>query len=559
MSVMPALRLHTKTTLLASGVTVAVIAALLSLISVRVAAFVREEQRELTKLQASNFAEHIADSLAGADAEALQRAANLLHGSRPNILTVRVWQRAGGVFTEQAAATGSLPATEIPEDAREALRSELESRERHAIGRESNGSLYRVFAPIVIKDRVSGAVEIVERLDDAPAIAVRFERTAFGFALAAVALITISFLLMFRRVVYRPLNAVLDAMRRAEAGDLQARTDIRASDELGALAKGFNRMIARIYEMTNEREGQAQVLAERITEATAELAARNAELQTANRELWLTTQRLTELERLAAAGQTAAQFAHEVGTPLNLIGGHVQLLEAGSDDAAKRQTRLSVIRAQIERISEIVRLMLDRTRPQEVEMEPLDLKSFLRRIFETIAPLLASRGIKLCEEVEQGLPFINANADRLQQAFINLINNALDAMPLGGELTVIARKRVTAEGREQVIVDIKDTGVGITDEVRTRIFELMFTTKRRGHGTGLGLVIVRQVMSEHKGFIEVTSVPGNGTCFRLIFPAALIRLTSADVSKPALASAYEHEPEANGGRDHATVGEAKEL
>jgi signal transduction histidine kinase len=348
-------------------------------------------------------------------------------------------------------------------------------------------------------------------------------------------------------------------MRHAEAGDLQARTDIRAGDELGALAKGFNRMIARIYEMTNEREGQAQVLAERIREATAELAARNTELQTANRELWLTTQRLTELERLAAAGQTAAQFAHEVGTPLNLIGGHVQLLEAGSDDAAKRQTRLSVIRAQIERISEIVRLMLDRTRPQEVEMEPLDLKSFLRRIFETIMPLLASRGIKLCEEVEEGLPFINANADRLQQAFINLINNALDAMPLGGELTIIARARVTAEDREQVVVEIKDTGVGITEEVRTRIFELMFTTKRRGHGTGLGLVIVRQVMSEHKGFIEVASVPGSGTCFRLIFPAALGRLTSADVGKPALASAFEHEPEASDGRGHATAGKAKEL
>jgi len=526
---MAALRLHTKTTLLASGVTVAVIAALLSLVSVRVAAFVRQEQRELAELQASNFAEHIATSLAGADVEDLQRAANLVRGSRPNILTVRVWERAGGVFTEQAAATGSLPARAIPEDTRAALRSQLESRERHATGREGEGSLYRVFAPIVIGDRMSGAVEIVERLDDAPAIAVRFERTAFGFALAAVALITISFLLMFRRVVYRPLNAVLGAMRRAEAGNLKARADIRASNELGALAEGFNRMIARINEMTNEREGQAQVLAERISEATGELAARNAELQAANRELWLTTQRLTELERLAAAGQTAAQFAHEVGTPLNLIGGHVQLLEAGADDAAKREARLSVIRAQIERISEIVRLMLDRTRPQEVEMEPLNLNSFLRHIFETSAPLLASRGIMLCEELEAGLPFINANADRLQQAFINLINNALDAMPDGGELTITAHGRATAEGREQVVVEVADSGVGMAEDVRSRIFELMFTTKQRGQGSGLGLVIVRQVVREHKGSIEVASAPQEGTRFRLMFPVAHNALKSSSV------------------------------
>jgi two-component system NtrC family sensor kinase len=516
---MPALRLHTKTTLLTSGVTVAVIAALLWLVSVRVADYVREEQRQLAELQAGNFAEHIASALGVTDTEVLQRAANLVRGSRPNILTVRIWQRAGGVFTEQAAATGSLPASEIPEDTRSALRSELESRELRANGLEADNSLYRVFAPIVIEGRVSGAVEIVERLDDAPAIAVRLERTAFGFALGAIALMTISLMLMFRRVVYRPLNALLGVMRRAEAGDLQARADIHARDELGTLAEGFNRMLARINEMTIEREGQARVLTERVSEATGELAARNEELQAASRELWLTTQRLTEVERLAAAGQTAAQFAHEVGTPLNLIGGHVQLLEAGADNEAKRRARLSVIRVQIERISEIVRLMLDRTRPQEVEMEPLDLKSFLRRIFETIAPLLASRGIRLCEEVEAGLPFINANADRLQQAFINLINNALDAMPEGGDLTITARGRATGEEQEQVVVEVADTGVGMTEDVRARIFELMFTTKRRGQGTGLGLVIVRQVVREHKGSIEVTSAPEKGTRFRLIFPA----------------------------------------
>ena len=556
---MRALRLHTKTALLASGVTVAVIAALLSLVSIRVAAFVREEQRQLAELQASNFAEHIANSLAGADVEALQRAANLVRGSRPNILTVRVWKRAGGVFTEEAAATGSLPASEIPEDTRAALRSELESHERHATGREADDSLYRVFAPIVIGDRMSGAVEVVERLDDAPAIAVRFERTAFGFALAAVALITISFLLMFRRVVYRPLNAVLSAMRRAEAGDLKACADIRAGGELGALAKGFNRMIARISEMTNEREGQAQVLAERISEATGELAARNAELQAANRELWLTTQRLTELERLAAAGQTAAQFAHEVGTPLNLIGGHVQLLEAGADDSVKRQARLSVIRTQIERISEIVRLMLVRTRPQEVEMEPLNLERFLRHLFDTIAPLLDSRRIKLREEVEVGLPFINANPDRLQQAFINLINNALDAMPDGGELTITARGRATDEALEQVVVEVEDTGIGMTEDVRTHIFELMFTTKRRGQGTGLGLVIVHQVMREHKGFIEVASVPGEGTRFRLVFPAALVSLMSAKGIEATLVSAFERAGSASAVGDHAAAKGVKEL
>src|SRR6185295_16587895 len=197
----------------------------------------------------------------------------------------------------------------------------------------------------------------------------------------------------------------------------------------------------------------------------------------------------------------------------------------------------------IERISEIVRLMLDRTRPQEVEMRPLSLQSFLRHIFETIAPLLTSRNITLCEQVESDLPFINGNPDRLQQAFINLINNALDAMPDGGELTITARGRATAEGREQVAVELADTGAGMTEGVRARIFDWMFTTKSRGQGTGLGLVIVRQVVREHGGSIEVTSRPGEGTRCRWMFPTAGDALKSASLLKVAPHSSIEGKTE----------------
>jgi signal transduction histidine kinase len=123
----------------------------------------------------------------------------------------------------------------------------------------------------------------------------------------------------------------------------------------------------------------------------------------------------------------------------------------------------------------------------------------------------------------------------LQQALINLINNALDAMPEGGELTITAYRRATAGEREQVVIEVADTGMGMTEEVRSRIFELLYTTKQRGQGTGLGLVIVHQVMREHKGFIEVESVPGKGTRFRLIFMAHLNKLVSSSV-KDTLAS-----------------------
>jgi len=231
----------------------------------------------------------------------------------------------------------------------------------------------------------------------------------------------------------------------------------------------------------------------------------------------------TSCANCAAAGQTAAQFAHEVGTPLNLISGHVQLLRAQLDDE-RAANRLNTISAQIERIERIVRSMLDRTRPEVVALAPLDLNALLERIFDTVAPALDARRVHLQTELTESLPAVAADADRLQQVFINLINNALDAMPDGGSLRV--RTLVTAE---QVVVEFGDTGVGMSDEVRAHIFDPLYTTKARGRGTGLGLFVVRQVVHEHDGEIEVESEHGHGAMFRLRFPVA--RVTGADETK----------------------------
>ncbi|MBV9210329.1 MAG: HAMP domain-containing protein, partial [Acidobacteria bacterium] len=386
---------------------------------------------------------------------------------------------------------------------------------------DANDSLYRVFASIKEQGRVSGAVEVVERLDDVPSIAGRFLRNAAWIALAAVLLITLATYLLFRFLIYRPIESLLNAMSRAKEGALDVEVEARAPDEIGNLSLEFNSMIGQIREMTNEREAQQHLLQQRVSEATSELQERNEQLEDTNLELWHTTRRLTELERLAAAGQTAAQFAHEVGTPLNLISGHVQLLRASMlANPQAAESRLQTITEQIERIERIVRQMLDRTRTEAAELTPLDLNELLRRIFDTIAPALDERGVRLAAELCEDCPLINGDADRLQQAFINLINNALDAMPDGGELRVttgISLKDET-DGEAQVMVDFADTGCGMNEEIRSHIFDAMYTTKQRGRGTGLGLVVVRQVMNEHGGHIEVNSEPERGSRFRLSFP-----------------------------------------
>jgi len=333
-----------------------------------------------------------------------------------------------------------------------------------------------------------------------------------------VALITLATYLLFRQLIYRPIERLLVVMSEAEAGDLGVKAPQRAPDELGLLSRAFNRMIERIRQMTEEREGQRRVLQERVHEATAELERRNEQLEESNRELWRTSRRLTELERLAAAGQTAAQFAHEVGTPLNLISGHVQLLRArlAQDEGAER--RLETIDAQIERIERIVRGMLDRTRPEAVQLIPLNLNALLERIFDTTAPALDARNVRLAATLGDELPLIAGDPDRLQQVFINLINNAIDAMPAGGELRVSTQAEAEGEEPLRVLVDFADTGCGMAEDVRSHIFDPMYTTKELG--TGLGLVVVRQVMNDHGGRIEVWSEKERGTRFRLWFTVA---------------------------------------
>ena len=522
---MRSLKLHTKTTLLASAITLAVLGVVLVITSVRFAERVREEQKELAQLQADNLADHISQMPAPRNPAELAPIATLVHGSRPGSITVRVWERVGGIFVEIAASSNSLPAEEIPEEIKAALRSGIKTKTVAARPAGEDDSLYRVFAPVLDDGRVSGAVEVIERLDSATTIALDYGRSALWLAPLAVIAITLGVFLLFRHFVYQPVGRLLDAMGNVRAGRLDAQAPEAAHDEIGMLTREFNRMLARLREMTAEREAQNQTLERRVSEATVELAERNEQLEEANLELYRTARRLTEIERLAAAGQLAAQFAHEVGTPLNLISGHVQLLlAADARDTEALRSRLATISAQIERIERIVRRMLDRTRPEAIEHAPLDINALLRRTFDAAAPTLDASSVRLSSALDAELPLVSGDVDRLQQVFINLINNALDAMPAGGELRVATSFEPGEDnddgGAGSVVIEIADTGTGMSEEVRARIFEPLYTTKARGRGTGLGLVVVRQTIAEHEGHIEVETAPGHGARFRLMLPAA---------------------------------------
>jgi signal transduction histidine kinase len=542
---MQPLKLHTKATLVASAVTIGMLIVAMMVTGAGIAGLERDDDKALAELQAISLAAQVSDLSTPQDVATLERAVNVVMGSRPNLVTVRIWDRSGGEFVARVAASGSAAVEEIPPDTKEALRSGLASKVVSSRPYGSKNSLYRVFVPIRTQGRLSGAVEIVERFDSNWSVALRYARKTFWMSLIAILLITIGNYLLFRQLVYRPIGHLFGAMSRAKAGDLGANVPPRAADELGVLSNEFNSMIRQVREMTREREAQQVILEQRVHEATEELEQRNRQLQETNLELWRTTRRMNELGRLAAAGQTAAQFAHEVGTPLNLISGHVQLLELelpripGDGDS-----RIKIIEEQIERIERIVRRMLDRTR-FEMELTPVDLNQLLRRLFDATSPAFDKRPVRIIERFDPRLPMINGSADRLQQLFLNLINNALDAMPNGGELTVSTHQEVEAGGNStRVVVDFADDGSGMGPETVAHIFDPLYTTKAPGQGTGLGLVIVNQIVHEHGGDVGVQSEPGQGTRFRLTFPVT--KLTAVETN-PSEAVDRNGEREVSGG------------
>ncbi len=511
---MQPLKLHIKTAFLASAVALVVLTVALMLISVSVANQSRDERKQLAQLEAANLAEHLSLFPEQIDQDDLVRLTNLVSGSRPSVVTVRVWKLNGAEFSVEAASDDSLPLGDIPDETKNALRQGLASEIVNQSHSKTDESLFRVFAPVVIRHRVDGAVEVVEKLDTVSNIALRYALNLSWIALVTVLLMTAAFYLLFQSLVYRPLEKLLAAMDKAKTGNLTVEiVNKEKLDEFGLVSNEFNSMMSQIHEMTIERERRNEILRENVREATAELSAKNEQLETANLELFRAARQMSEMERLAAAGQTAAQFAHEVGTPLNLISGHVQLLQTSLTGNPKDGNRLRTISAQIERIENIVREMLDRARFGVSKQKTVNLNDVLNKIFDAVEPTLQESNVELVKNLDARLPPISGDGERLQQVFLNLVKNALDAMPEGGRLEVS-----TSSEHRRILVEFTDNGVGMSDEVREHIFQPLFTTKERGRGTGLGLVVVKQIMQNHEAEIKVTSEPGRGTKFELYFP-----------------------------------------
>jgi signal transduction histidine kinase len=261
----------------------------------------------------------------------------------------------------------------------------------------------------------------------------------------------------------------------------------------------------------SQREEQLEFLNRELAAVGRDLEDR---LQTRSRELRETADRAQAAEELASIATIVAGLAHEIGTPMGVIQGHAELLESSVNDERAKQ-RLQTIRDQIDRITTIMRSLLNMARPDGRERQPVDVGALLEGSLNFLTEKFRVRQIRVSRDLADGMS-VFADEEKLQQLFLNLFLNAADAMPEGGNLRVTLR----ALDPDSLEVLVIDDGHGIPSEVLQRMFEPFYTTKGAGQGTGLGLVVARGIVRDHGGTIGVASEPGEGAEFRVVLPRA---------------------------------------
>jgi two-component system NtrC family sensor kinase len=443
-----------------------------------------------------------------------------------------------GVVVFASPQRGTITAQRIPELERAAQLA------MERISFPASGRLSRLFfpsglvidAPLMQSARVVGAVRLETSLDDVRETLWQSQKLVLLF-IAFDLLILVAFgTYIFSKLVVRPVRDLVRTAEVFQEGDRLPEPTVGERNELGTLSQALNRMLRRLAQNKEE-----------LRQHIASLEQANLELQRAQQEVIFS-------EKLASAGRLAAGIAHEIGNPIGIVLGYLEILRRKDVSETEREDLISRMESEVQRIHQTLRRLLDLTRQGSVERMPTAVNEVIRETVMLLYHQLKKQGVKVSLDLGAQPDMAYADGDQLKQVFLNLVVNAADAMAAGGErspggeLRVGTRtvsteslggrverkpvrrrtdppatdfssmRRTHGEAARWLEVIFVDTGVGIPEENLERVFDPFFTTKEPGKGTGLGLSVSVQIIEAMGGRMEISSRLGEGTTVTVLLP-----------------------------------------
>jgi len=438
--------------------------------------------------------------------------------ARPGLIGVAIYDPEGQVVAQTVAPDAPPPAPDA------ALREVLKTKEAaSAMVMAGSSPVLRYIQPFRWPGGRTAAIEVRQTLEGVERAFRGEVRERILSRLFFLAAFVLSVVALTRWSIARPIRALIQAARAVGRGDLTQQIAITRRDEIGQLAEEFNRMAE------NLRAAHQQILRQAEDRLRLE-------------------QEVQQGQKLAAVGMLAAEVAHEIGTPLNVISGRAEVLERAVPPGHPDRRHLDLILKQTERISGIIRALLDYTRPRRPDLRRETVVPIVGRVADLLLGRCRAKGVRIQLELSPvDVSPVLADPDHLQQLFLNLLVNAMDASPPGGTIRVLAgpEAALPAEGRSGIVrgkvdgpclaIHILDAGKGIPQDQLEQVFQPFFSTKERGHGTGMGLPVVEEIVRSHRGGIEILSIPGRGT-------EAIVRLPLAGAAEAAAHAGPEPAP-----------------
>jgi two-component system NtrC family sensor kinase len=349
------------------------------------------------------------------------------------------------------------------------------------------------------EQKVLGVLDFEISLADVDAETQKNYYTTLFFTFMTILVVSVVVGFFIYGSVSRPIKKMVIGTKNIAKGNLDYTIPLDTQDEIGTLARSFNKMTGDLKRANSELQEWSKTLEEKVEDRTKQLKAMQAQL--------------IQSEKLASIGKLAAGVAHEINNPLTGVLTFSHLLLDEFEEGDPKREDLEVIIRETTRCRDIVKGLLDYSRQTEPQKMSFGLNELIEKTLSLLEHQAAFRNLKIIREFDQSLPQLMIDKDKIQQVFINLLTNAQEAMPEGGTIAITTTK---ANDGNFIEIRVVDTGCGIEEADIPKLFDPFYSTKELG--TGLGLSVSQGIIASHKGTIEVQSKVGEGTTFIIRLP-----------------------------------------